>query len=108
MNNLSPKNPESLGSQSEADNILWQYIESMSPETIAQLSKPDPEVADLMNRNLKGMLGVLPSEHFGVSITTTREHLGQLLASAMMNGYFIKTAKQRMELESSLPLADDE
>ncbi|NER36745.1 MAG: DUF760 domain-containing protein [Oscillatoria sp. SIO1A7] len=106
MNNLSPQNPESLGSQSEADSLLWEYIQSMSPETIAKLSKPEPEVAELMNRNLRGMLGVLPSEHFGVSITTTREHLGQLLASAMMNGYFIKNAKQRMELENSLPLSE--
>ncbi len=102
MNNLSGNPSEHLADQSNSNNLLWQYVQSMNPETVAQLSKPDPEVAQIMEQNLRGMLGHLPPEHFAVAITTNRENLGQLLASAMMSGYFLNQAKQRMELDQSL------
>jgi hypothetical protein len=47
-------------------------------------------------------VGVLPSETFNVQITTDRENLAGLLASAMMTGYFLRRMEQRMELESSI------
>lgn len=72
----------------------------MNPETVAQLSKPGSgEVLQVMERNIIGLLGGLPSEHFGVTITTSREHLGRLLASAMMSGYFLRNAEQRLQFE---------
>lgn len=75
----------------------------MSPETIAQLSKPGtPEVYQVMERNIIGLLGNLPAEHFNFEITTDREHLGRLLASAMMSGYFLRSAEQRLNFERSL------
>ncbi|MDJ0555377.1 MAG: DUF760 domain-containing protein [Microcoleaceae cyanobacterium MO_207.B10] len=106
MNNLSDYPSENFANQSTNSNLLWQYVQSLNPETVAQLSKPDPEVAQIMEQNLKGMLGHLPPEHFGVAITTSREHLGQLLASAMMSGYFLNKARQRMELEKSIHSLD--
>ena len=84
-------------------NQLWQYVQSLSSETISQLSKPDSQdVFQVMEKNIIGLLGNLPSEHFEVSINTNREHLGRLLASAMMSGYFIRNAEQRMVFENSL------
>lgn len=81
---------------------LWQYVQSMTPETVAQLSKPESaEVAQVMERNLIGLLGALPSEQFDITITTSRGNLGRLLASAMMSGYFIRNAEQRMQFERS-------
>jgi hypothetical protein len=47
-------------------------------------------------------VGVLPSEHFNVEITTDRENLAGLLASAMMTGYFLRQMEQRMHLEENL------
>jgi hypothetical protein len=58
-----------------------------------------------MERNIVGMLGTLPPEHFGMTITTSREHLGRLLASAMIGGYFLHNAEQRMAFEKSLDVA---
>lgn len=79
------------------------YVQGMSPETIAQLSKPDSaDVLQLMEHNVVGLLGGLPSQHFDVSVTTSRENLGRLLASAMMSGYFLRGAEQRMAFERSL------
>jgi hypothetical protein len=91
----------------EAGNLLWKYVQSMSPDTVAQLSKPgSTEVLQVMERNIIGLLGGLPPEHFEVTVTTDREHLGRLLASAMMSGYFLRNAEQRMTFERSLQAAE--
>jgi hypothetical protein len=88
-------------------NALMQYVQSMGPDTIAQLSRPvSPEVMQAMEHNIIGLLGGLPSQHFDINITTSREHLGRLLASAMMSGYFLRGAEQRMAFEASLMAAE--
>lgn len=95
--------PQNIFASESEGNQLWQYVQSLSSETISNLSKPDSqEVFQVMERNIIGLLGNLPSEQFEVSITTNREHLGRLLASAMMSGYFIRNAEQRMAFERSL------
>jgi len=60
-----------------------------------------------MEHNIIGLLGGLPSQHFDISVTTSREHLGRLLASAMMSGYFLKGAEQRLAFEESIVSAVD-
>jgi Protein of unknown function (DUF760) len=88
---------------SETSNLLWQYVKSLSPETVSQLSKPtSAEVFQVMERNIVGLIGNLPSEHFNITITTNRESLGRLLASAMISGYFLRNAEQRMDFEVAL------
>jgi hypothetical protein len=95
--------PQNIFGNENEGNQLWQYVQSLSSDTISNLSKPDSqEVFQVMERNIIGLLGNLPSEQFEVSISTNREHLGRLLASAMMSGYFIRNAEQRMEFEKSL------
>lgn len=109
MNNSSGKPPELFNGfkPSEYGNSLMQYVHAMSPETIAQLSNPaSSEVQQMMEHNIIGLLGGLPSQHFDVEITTNRESLGRLLASAMMSGYFLRGAEQRMAMEQSFVLAD--
>jgi hypothetical protein len=59
-------------------------------------------VLQVMERHVVAMLGHLPSEHFDISITTSRENLGRLMASAMMNGYFLRAAEQRMAFEGMM------
>jgi hypothetical protein len=53
---------------------------------------------------------MLPSENFDVQVTTNRENLAGLLASAMMTGYFLRKMEQRMELETHVtsPVTGDE
>lgn len=107
MNNLSNKESQFFGNSSEGSNLLWQYVQSMNPEVLAELSKPSSEAAKVMEGNLTGMLGTLPPEHFNVMITTTRENLGRLLASAMISGYFLRNAEQRMGFERYLQAAGE-
>lgn len=92
-----------MGGAAVQGNSLMQYVQSMEPETIAQLSRPvSGDVMQAMEHNIIGMLGGLPSEGFDVSVTTSRENLGRLLASAMMGGYFLKGAEQRLAMETSI------
>ncbi|ARV59333.1 hypothetical protein BZZ01_12475 [Nostocales cyanobacterium HT-58-2] len=106
MNNLSNFNSEFFG-EASGSNLLWQYVQSLSPETVAQLSKPSsPEVLQAMERTIVSILGSLSSENFNVVITTNRDNLGTLLAAAMMNGYFLRNAEQLMAFETSLQAAD--
>ena len=44
-------------------------------------------------------MGMLPAESFNVQITTDRENLAGILASAMMTGYFLRQMEQRMQLD---------
>lgn len=106
MNNQE-KLPEFITGGAEVGNSLFHYVQSMSPETVNQLSKPaSPEVLQVMERNIIGLLGALPSESFNVMLTTSREDLGRLLASAMMSGYFLRNAEQRMAFEKSFTLTE--
>lgn len=108
MNQSQPhQNSEFFESGSEGKNHLWQYVQSLNPEVVEQLSHPQSqEVFQVMERNIIGLLGGLPSDQFNVSISTSREHLGRLLASAMMSGYFLRNAEQRMNFERSLQASE--
>ena len=85
--------------QQEDNNSLFAYIQSLEPSAIARLSQVSPAVASIMQQKLRQMLGVLPSTLFDVTVTTDRENLGQLLASAMQTGYFLRQAEERMDIE---------
>lgn len=107
MNNLSNRVPDFFGNESESGDILWQYVKSMHPETVAQLSKPSASAIQVIERNITGLLGTLPPENFAIGITTSREHLGRLLASAIISGYFLHNAEQRMAFEKSWQLLSE-
>lgn len=103
MNNSTAQALGSFDAPFNMTNPLAEYIQSLPEDAIARMHQPDSDAAKLMQNNLIGMLGVLPSQHFDVSITTSREDLGQLMASAMAYGYFLHTAEQRMALEDRFP-----
>ena len=92
--------PEHMDAKSSKENNLLRYVQGMDPEMITQLSRPaSSEVMQVMEHNVVGLLGGLPSANFDVSVTTNRENLGRLLASAMMSGYFLRGAEQRLAIE---------
>jgi hypothetical protein len=84
-------------------NQLLKYLQHQSPEVLARVAKSvSPEIKEIISQNVQGLVGMLPSESFNVQITTDRENLAGLLASAMMTGYFLRRMEQRMELEVSV------
>jgi hypothetical protein len=98
-------NPDFLSSQPEDEqpNPLLNYLQHQSPDVLSQVAKSaSPEIQQIISQNVQGLVGMLPSESFNVQITTDRENLAGLLASAMMTGYFLRQMEQRMELEAAL------
>ncbi len=107
MNHNFNREPKFSPTEADENNQLWQYVQSLNPETIAQLSKPEStEVLQVMEQNLMGLLGTLPAGKFDVTINTSREDLSRLLASAMMSGYFLRNAEQRLAFEKSAEIRD--
>ena len=94
--------------QQEDNNSLFAYIQSLEPSAIARLSQLSPAVANIMEQKLRQMLGALPTTLFDVTVTTDRESLGQLLASAMQTGYFLRQAEERMDMEQYYSLFNRE
>lgn len=98
-------NPDYLNSGTEdaQANPLLTYLQHQPPEVLARVAKAvSPEIKQIISHNVQGLVGMLPGDHFNVQITTDRENLAGLLASAMMTGYFLRQMEQRMQLEESL------
>jgi hypothetical protein len=103
MNNFFLNSENNTESQAVENNHIQRYIQNLAPETITQLSQPtSPEVLETIESTIAGMLGNLPEEDFDVTITTNRQNLVRLVASAMINGYFLRNVEQRMLFEKSL------
>jgi hypothetical protein len=81
-------------------NQLLNYLQHQSPEVLARVAQSvSPEIKQIISQNVQGLVGMLPPENFNVQITTDRENLAGLLASAMMTGYFLRQMEQRMHLD---------
>jgi hypothetical protein len=88
-------------------NTLMQYLQAQHPETLARVAQSaSSEIKEIITQNVQGLVGVLPMEDFNVQISTDRENLANLLASAMMTGYFLSQMERRRDLEASLHQSD--
>lgn len=82
------------------NNALLTYLRNQPPETLEQVAKHvSPEIRQIINQNIQGIVGMLPHPHFQVAITTNHENLANLLGSAMMTGYFLSQMETRMKLD---------
>ena len=89
-------------------NPLIQYLQEQSPDVLQRVAKSaSPDIQDIIRHNVQGLLGMLPGEQFEVKVTSSRDNIASLLASAMMTGYFLRQMEQRKELEESL-FADED
>ncbi|MFM1900810.1 MAG: DUF760 domain-containing protein [Synechococcaceae bacterium WB9_4xC_028] len=99
-------NPEFLTTDSQDGqpvNGLIQYLQDQSPDVLQRVAKSaSTDIQDIIRHNVQGLLGMLPGEHFDVKVTASRDNLANLLASAMMTGYFLRQMEQRKELEETL------
>ena len=93
---------DSESPQEEVHNTLMQYLRQQHPEILSKIAQSaSPEIKQIISHNVQGLVGMLPSEEFNVKVTTDRENLANLLASAMMTGYFLSQVEKRMDLEES-------
>ncbi len=89
-------------------NSLVEYLQKQHPDTLERIAQSaSPEIRDLITHNVHGLLGMLPSEDFNVQIMTDRQNLANLLASAMMTGYFLSQMEKRKDLEQTFGDTDN-
>ncbi len=104
-------NPEFLttdNNDGSEGNALIEYLQDQSPDVLQRVAKSaSSDIQDIIRHNVQGLLGMLPADQFEVKVTSSRDQFGNLLASAMMTGYFLRQMEQRKELEESL-LAEQE
>ena len=104
-------NPEFLATdnnEGQEGNALIQYLQEQSPDVLQRVAKSaSTDIQDIIKHNVQGLLGMIPGDQFEVKVTSSRDHFANLLASAMMTGYFLRQMEQRKELEESL-LSDEE
>ena len=104
-------NPEFIttdNSDNQESNALIQYLQDQSPDVLLRVAKSaSSDIQDIIRHNVQGLLGMMPGEQFEVKVTSSRDQLASLLASAMMTGYFLRQMEQRKELEESL-FADED
>ena len=104
-------NPEFLATDNNEGhdgNTLIQYLQEQPADVLQRVAKSaSPEIQEIIRHNVQGLLGMLPGEQFEVKVTSTKDNMANLLASAMMTGYFLRQMEQRKELEESL-LSDEE
>jgi Protein of unknown function (DUF760) len=84
-------------------NPLLEYLQHQPPEVLERVARSvTSHVKQIISHNVQGLVGVLPEEGFNVKITTDRENMAGLLASAMLTGYFLRQMEQRMDLEGAV------
>jgi len=104
-------NPEFLATdnnEGHEGNALIQYLQDQPADVLQRVAKSaSPEIQEIIRHNVQGLLGMLPGEQIEVKVTSSKDNLASLLASAMMTGYFLRQMEQRKELEETL-LSDEE
>jgi hypothetical protein len=99
--------PQDQREQQDRDNNLMEYLRQQQPEVLARIAQSaSPEVKQIISQNVQGLVGMLPSGDFNLKVTTDRDNLANLLASAMMTGYFLCQMEKRMDLEETLSQTD--
>lgn len=99
---FNPEDADFIGMSTDNDqtNQLLKYLQHQPPEVLTRVAQSaSGEIKQIIAQNVQGLIGVLPADGFSVQVTTDRENLAGLLASAMMTGYFLRQMEQRMELE---------
>lgn len=101
MSNIPQSHGDEFGMYPESNDILMQYVQTLDPETIASLSKPtSPEVLEIISRSVTAILNNLPFDPQHQLIITERDQLGRILGAVMVDGYFLRNAEQRLQLET--------
>ncbi|WP_013324661.1 DUF760 domain-containing protein [Gloeothece verrucosa] len=93
--------------EEQDNNSLMEYLQQQNPEILARVAQSaSPEIKEIITQNVQGLVGMLPTGDFSVQITTDRENLANLLASAMMTGYFLGQMEQRRNLDVTISKTD--
>ncbi|WCJ17861.1 hypothetical protein M5689_000248 [Euphorbia peplus] len=93
---------------SDKKSVLSDLIQEIEPLDVSLIQRDvPPTTLDAMKRTISGMLGLLPSDQFKVSIDALWEPLSKLLVSSLMTGYTLRNAEYRLCLERNIDEHDE-
>uniref|UniRef100_A0A7N0TMR4 MAR-binding filament-like protein 1 n=1 Tax=Kalanchoe fedtschenkoi TaxID=63787 RepID=A0A7N0TMR4_KALFE len=88
---------------------LASLVHEIEPLDVSLIQKDvPPTTVDAVKRTISGMLGLLPSDRFQVSVEALWEPLSNLLVSSMLTGYTLRNAEYRLCLERNVDLSDED
>eukprot|EP00249_Psilotum_nudum_P011383 c23139_g1_i3 orf=354-1409(-) len=97
------------GTSKKESSVLLNLIQEIQPLDVSLVSKDtSSDSTDAMKRTISGMLGLLPSDQFQVTVQASHEPLRRLLVSSMMTGYTLRNAEYRLCLQRSLELTEED
>ncbi|KAG9456743.1 hypothetical protein H6P81_001251 [Aristolochia fimbriata] len=80
-------------------SVLANFLKQINPLDTSVIAKGVSGAAkDSMKRTISAMLGLLPSDHFAVSIRASKDPLHRLLTSSIITGYTLWNAEYRVSL----------
>lgn len=95
-----PFNPDEETPHEGRSNRLQKYIQAQSVQDMSRMaSEISPDVRQMIGSNVQALLGYLPASEFNTTVMASKESLQNLLASAMVTGYFMHAMETRMGME---------
>lgn len=96
-----PFNHDEDSASTQKPNKLHEYIQSQSMQDMTRLaSEISPQVKQIIAGNVQALLGYLPGQEFQTTVAAEKSSFQNLLASAMVTGYFMHAMENRMKMES--------
>ncbi|KAJ4826447.1 hypothetical protein Tsubulata_013639, partial [Turnera subulata] len=87
-------------------SVIANMLKRIEPLDNSVISQGVSDSAkDSMKQTISTMLGLLPSDHFSVSIKFSKQPLHRLLFSAIVTGYTLWNAEYRMSLTRNLDVS---
>ncbi|KAJ0963455.1 hypothetical protein J5N97_028577 [Dioscorea zingiberensis] len=94
--------------RSSKKSILSNLIQEIEPLDVTLIQKDvSLDTLDAMKRTISSMLGLLPSDQFGVLVEAFWDPLFKLFVSSMMTGYTLRNAEYRLCLERNLGVREE-
>ncbi|ERN01694.1 uncharacterized protein LOC18429779 [Amborella trichopoda] len=88
--------------------VLANMLKQIEPFDTSAIGKSASACCkESMKHTISSMLGLLPSDHFSVTVTVSRHPLARLLTSSIMTGYTLWNAEYRISLTRNLNLTDE-
>ncbi|XP_027357645.1 uncharacterized protein LOC113866979 [Abrus precatorius] len=89
--------------------VIANMLRRIEPLDNSVISKGVSHSArDSMKQTISTMLGLLPSDHFSVTVTVSKHPLHRLLFSSIITGYTLWNAEYRMSLMRNLDISSSE
>ncbi|RDX71724.1 hypothetical protein CR513_48882 [Mucuna pruriens] len=87
-------------------SVIAAMLRRIEPLDNSAISKGvSPSAKDSMKQTISTMLGLLPSDHFSVTVSVSKHPLHRLLFSSIVTGYTLWNAEYRMSLTRNLDMS---